>query len=240
MKKIEIKRYINDNLIKLEDTVVDEIIVEIFLENMFIAKLITYPLAIKELVLGNLFNHGFIKSKDEISEFTSKKEKNKYLVNITLRKTDKEDGFKKLSNISTEKISSFIESSPKSILKSMNDFENLSNLFINTGAVHVAALAELNESNKEIRVIFHFEDIGRFNVVDKIIGKAVLDSIDLEGKILLFSGRIFEEIVNKISKTKIRFIFSRAAASLSAIKFANKENITLIGFCREKKFNIYN
>ncbi len=91
---------------------------------------------------------------------------------------------------------------------------------------------------KQNKLIFR-EDIGRHNVIDKIIGKMILDQISPKNKILVISGRISSSILIKTAKIKIPIIVSMSAPTDLAIKIASILNITLIGFVRGKKMNIY-
>jgi len=101
------------------------------------------------------------------------------------------------------------------------------------GGVHSCALCSQDE------IIIFEEDIGRHNALDKILGRALLQDIDLSDKIILTSGRISSEILIKVGKRAIPVLISRAAPTNLAIEMARELNITLIGFARGEKLNIY-
>ncbi len=115
----------------------------------------------------------------------------------------------------------------------MHEFEKRSVLFRKTGGVHAAGLA-----NKE-RILFYFEDIGRHNAVDKVVGKCLQNQVSCEDKMLLLTGRISSDIVAKASKSGIGIIVSRSAPTGLAVKNAQRLGITLVGFARGSKMNIY-
>ena len=99
--------------------------------------------------------------------------------------------------------------------------------------MHSAALSDGKD------ILFFSEDIGRHNAVDKLIGKAFLQSVSVENKILLTSGRVTSEIVTKAGRNRFPILISRAAPSCMAISYAEDMGITLVGFARGDRMNIY-
>ncbi|MET0413882.1 MAG: formate dehydrogenase accessory sulfurtransferase FdhD [Polyangiaceae bacterium] len=107
--------------------------------------------------------------------------------------------------------------------------------FALSGGVHAAALW-----NRTRELIAVREDIGRHNAVDKVIGRAALDgALPLEGGTLLVSGRASFEIVQKAAVAAIPLIVSVSAPSSLAISAAVASRVTLIGFARGRRFNVY-
>jgi len=106
-------------------------------------------------------------------------------------------------------------------------------VFTLTGGVHAAAISDGKN------ILFFSEDIGRHNAVDKVIGKTFLNGINFSITILLSSGRISLEIVKKAITAGIPVVLSRSAPTSLAIQTASVKNLTLIGFLRGKRFNIY-
>jgi len=115
----------------------------------------------------------------------------------------------------------------------LREFRDISALYHETGGVHSAALSD------GTRILFFSEDIGRHNAVDKLIGKAFLQSIPLEDKILITSGRVTSEIVTKAGRNRFPLVISRAAPSCMAIDYAEDVGVTLVGFARGNRMNIY-
>jgi FdhD protein len=115
----------------------------------------------------------------------------------------------------------------------LKKFRSISELFMQTGGVHSAALAD------QKRIHLFAEDIGRHNAVDKIIGKAFLAGIPVADKILLSSGRISGEIMTKVIRNRIPIMISRTAPTCMSITYAEDHGITLIGFARGNRMNIY-
>jgi FdhD protein len=119
------------------------------------------------------------------------------------------------------------------IRRLLSTFRNISALYLETGGVHSAALSDGKD------ILFFSEDIGRHNAVDKLIGKAFLQSVSIEDKVLLTSGRVTSEIMTKASRNRFPVLISRAAPSCMAISNAEDMGITLIGFARGERMNIY-
>jgi len=114
-----------------------------------------------------------------------------------------------------------------------NEFQLRSELYKSTGCIHSAAL-----SDGRILIAFA-EDIGRHNAIDKIIGFSILEDIPLEGKIIFASGRLSSEMVSKCARWSIPVVVSRTAPTTRALDIAEKAGMTVIGFMRGERFNIY-
>jgi FdhD protein len=122
---------------------------------------------------------------------------------------------------------------PVLLQSQMASFNKSSELFLATGGVHSAALSTGSD------ILFLHEDIGRHNAVDKVIGHAALSGLSLADKVLLSSGRLSSEILLKAARRDIPVVVSRSAPTTLAVELAIRLNITMIGFARGNRMNIY-
>lgn len=88
-------------------------------------------------------------------------------------------------------------------------------------------------------VLFAHEDLGRHNALDKLFGECLMRGINFDDKIIVTSGRISSEMLIKCARRKIPLLISRSAATSLAVELARKAGITLIGFVRGERMNIY-
>jgi FdhD protein len=107
--------------------------------------------------------------------------------------------------------------------------------FQKTGGLHAAGLATPDGRLQLVR-----EDVGRHNAVDKLIGRLLLDdALPASGRILVVSGRTSFEIVQKALVARIPLVVGVSAPSSLAVAVAERARLTLVGFARERAFNLY-
>lgn len=124
---------------------------------------------------------------------------------------------------------------PETILSLPSRLSAAQRLFAETGGLHAAALFSASGELLSVR-----EDVGRHNALDKLLGRAFLDGkLPLTGHIVLVSGRASYEILQKSIMAGVPVVCAVSAPSSLAVEMAERFNVTLIGFLRGERFNVY-
>lgn len=251
-KKISIYKYEDNVTRQVLDSVICEYPLTIFLNDVEYATLLCTPENMSELVVGYLNSEHIITSYKEIISFIIDEDKgicyielkNNKIINSEIHKKryvtsgcsnsavfyDTLDAIKLSPTMIKEGEKKVKISDIFNMMKSVNQ---QSSLFKLTGGVHIAALFDYKN------IICIAEDIGRHNAVDKIVGKLMINKLSGDDKVMVVSGRISSEMILKCAKAKISIIVSRSAPMDKAVDIARKLNLTLIGFVRGKRGNIY-
>jgi FdhD protein len=106
-------------------------------------------------------------------------------------------------------------------------------LYRETGGVHTSALSDGE------KIVFVAEDIGRHNTMDKIAGLCLMNNTWPETRILITTGRISSEMLQKAARLSAPILISRTSPSSLSIEMAERYGITLIGYARTHRFNVY-
>ena len=132
-------------------------------------------------------------------------------------------------------LSSSVTVSPELLFRLPERLRQRQSLFARTGGLHAAGLFSLAGELLEVR-----EDIGRHNATDKLVGTFLMrGELPLSDRLLLVSGRTGFEIVQKAFAAGIPIVASVSAPSSLAVALAETGGVTLVGFLRDRRFNVY-
>jgi FdhD protein len=132
-------------------------------------------------------------------------------------------------------LSSSVTVSPELLFRLPERLRQRQSLFARTGGLHAAGLFSLAGELLEVR-----EDIGRHNATDKLVGTFLMrGELPLSDRLLMVSARTGFEIVQKAFAAGIPIVASVSAPSSLAVALAETGGVTLVGFLRDRRFNVY-
>lgn len=249
VERVPISRLTEEGKSRADDVVVMEFPLTIVLNNQELVTMLCSPKNLDYLAVGFLSSEGLLKSKDEIKKITV--DNRRGIVRVETEAENKQAGetvFKRLITSGCGRGTSFysaadvegqvkVESqasiSAFEVFELVTEFQHRSQIFKMTGGVHSAALCDTKS------ILIFSEDIGRHNAIDKIFGECILKDIPTGDRILVTSGRVSSEILLKAAKRNIPLLISKSAPTDLGVKLANDLGITLIGFVRGKRMNVY-
>jgi len=230
---------------EISDLVARETIFTLLLNKKKLVTLNCSPEKYKYLGLGFLYTSGILQKKEDITSLDINEKQGLMDIKIKGAFLSLEDIINSNLWIGSYQQPEEQKETPLSIDTSLkisstlvysliSEMQGRANFFKLTGGVHSCALADKNGS-----IVIFSEDISRYNTIDKILGEAFAGDIATEDKIILTSCRITSGILRKIIIGKLSIVISRAAPTDLAIKLAEKAGITLVGFVRGERMNIY-
>ncbi len=236
---------------KISDSVAIELPLNLFVNNTYWATILCSPIHLKELAVGNLLSEGVLKSVDEIDEVIVKDADG--TCHVKLKQGINVEDRVKLSRLHQRiitsacgsgspyqykgkmpKVQSNLEVKAQVVFDCVNQLNFRAESFRQTGGVHVAAIYRTDGS-----LVGMAEDVGRHNAVDKVVGMVALDKVEFSVCFLVLSGRISGDVAFKAAKVGLPIVASLAAALSSGVALAEEANLTLVGFARGKRMNIY-
>ncbi|MFX0024017.1 MAG: formate dehydrogenase accessory sulfurtransferase FdhD [Candidatus Hermodarchaeota archaeon] len=260
-RKVKISRIKKGKKEEIEDVILYETPIDIYINSKPLANIICLAKDLKELSIGFLFSIGIIDSLDDIKEVKVNELENTVLIDLdekidfnlenldinpVSRVIDTTCGipspWRKVIKESLEKskIKEAIKANESMIVKANMIFSAIKQMQINTplfretGGCHGAAIFDINGELLSVK-----EDIGRHNAIDKVIGEMLLNRHDFENVFLTSTGRLTGDSVLKAIRAKIPIVASLSAAVESGVRLAFGYGITLIGFVRGARMNIY-
>jgi FdhD protein len=249
ISKVDIYRVNRDSKQAGEDIVVRELPLTILLNGRELVTLLCSPANLKYLAIGFLLSEGLLHSRNDIKRIIDDGKRGIVRVEtVTDLNGEEEQVFKRIITpgcgrgaafysaadaVGMNEVKSGLQVSGAEILELMSHFQQRSETYRSTGGVHSAALCDKKNLN-----VFS-EDIGRHNAIDKIFGQCIWEGISTNNQIILTSGRISSEIVIKIARNNVPVLASKSAPTDTAVKLADMLGITLVGFVRGMRMNVY-
>lgn len=248
-KSWEILRFYNDVSWAEAEEIVSEFPLTVVLNGEEFATIVCSPTDLKELLIGFLASEGIIRFYKEIKTIQIDEDLGFAYIEISRPlNAIQQDHSKRFigsccgksrqfyfkSDVKTAKtITSKLSVSVDQCFSLMAKLQTESKQFKRTGGVHNAAICTTDE------LLTIRTDIGRHNALDKIYGRILKDRIPLSDKLIVFSGRISSEVLLKVSKIGVGILISKSAPTDLALKLADDLGITVIGFARGNKMNVY-
>lgn len=232
-----------------KDYIVQEFPLTIFLNGEELVTLLCTPEKMDYLALGFLCSEGFVRDRSDIAGIRLIVDRG--LVEVETAHSfsfgEKTFGRRTITtgcgrgttfysawdSLRSAPVFSDLQVSPDDILVLMRNLQDRSTIFRDTGGVHSAALCAKD------KILYFCEDVGRHNAIDKIVGQCLWEDITVAEKILLSSGRLSSEMLIKAAKLGIPILVSRSAPTSLCLEMAREVNITVVGFVRGQRMNVY-
>ena len=210
----------------------------------------------EDLARGFLLSEGIINGVNEITDIHLHRNSNEHIITIELHPDKLPDMQRLQRNFYTSSscgvcgktsidavhnackllpVKDNIKIQTQTLLELPHKLRQSQSIFQNTGGLHACALFDLNGNLLQLR-----EDVGRHNAFDKLLGSTLLQCpLPLTNYIALLSGRASFELIQKAMMAGIKVVAAVGAPSSLAVDLADESDITLIGFLKNNRFNIY-
>lgn len=242
-RSLTYSRYAADGMTTAEKEVVREAPVTVYVNKRELVTFLCTPHNLRYLALGFLYLEGIIGGLDEVALLRVCDDEEMIEVRLT---HDVELPTKRVLTsgcgggttfadltAQTSKSDSALKVTPSQILGLMRRLYREAELYRTTGGVHTSALSD----GQKLLVVA--SDVGRHNTLDKIQGQCLLGGIDTKDRILLTTGRLSAEMLNKAAKMQVPVLVSRTSPTDLAVKMAKAWGITLIGYARGEQIHVY-
>jgi FdhD protein len=247
IQKIQATRIDKGKRRSADESVVKTEILTIYVNGSETVSLVCSPVDLEPLAAGFLASEGLLTARDDLKSISIVKGKT-YVADVTTSSDVQPSGTRMLVTSGCGAGAAFArflehvgEGEPlpdttfrgADLLERMRELGRNAPVFTETGGVHTAALIAQD------RLAYIMEDVGRHNALDKVIGAAFLDDMEVAGLGLASSGRLSADAVCKAWMRRIPLLVSRAAPTSMAVEVARRAGLTLVGFARGNRMNVY-
>ncbi len=136
-------------------------------------------------------------------------------------------------SIELEPLSSDTRVTPEQVLGLMQQLYQAGQLYRSARGIHTSALSDGE------RLLLAAEDVGRHNTLDKLRGLALMQGVRTQDRVLLSSGRVSSDMLVKAARMGVPLVVSRTSPTSLSVSLARAWNITLIGYARAGRMNVY-
>lgn len=226
---MDVTRYSQGTPSPMKETVPIEAPVQLILNERVLASFSCTPRELEYLGVGHLVSRGLLTEPEQLISVETSRGPD--LTEIRIRTRDDRDPIDTRSGSSIREKQRPV--TVANLLASVAFLRQGSPFFHETGSAHRTIVFQGDHP------VADHEDIARHNTLDKVLGRFFCDQIPTDGTILCTTGRLFYQIVSKGAAGRFPVIVSKGAATDRAIELASGEGITLVGFARGDRFNIY-
>lgn len=238
-----INRFHHGDSEQVDDGVIVEQSVSLTVNGKLWLSFMCSPVDLQALAVGFLYNENVIKSMDEIEDLYVCEHRDNVDVWLN-RSVEEPKNWRRTSGCTGGYTAAVLDEvepvpenglvvAPKQILGLIRKLFESQDIYRKSGGVHSSALAHPGG------LLFQLEDVGRHNTLDKIAGKILMDGIDVSSKIILTTGRISSEMLQKAARMDTSILVSRTSPTSMSVELAERLGITLIGYARGHRFNVY-
>ncbi|CEL23786.1 formate dehydrogenase accessory sulfurtransferase FdhD [Methanobacterium formicicum] len=233
-KKVNIVK-VNQDVQHTDDVVAIDTKMELFVNGSKLGEFYLSPRDLEDFVLGYLLDERYIETREDVKNITVN-DLNIEVELITDQPVERDnlacyDGWIHQDQ-ELVKVNSDFKVERSQVMDSFDLLIQKAEVWSKTGGTHVAAL--VGEGKFIVR-----EDVSRHVAVDKVIGAGLMAEIDFSQSFIVCSGRIPPDRVVKLANVGIPIMVTKAAPTIEGLKIGENAGITLIGFLRNGRFNIY-
>lgn len=229
---------------EIEGAVVEEALACISVNGEELATFMCTPHDLDKMALGFLYNEGLIARADDVRALHVSR--GKTCVDVWLEDTSAElprrqivtagcGGGVTFDDLSGQHapLDSDLRATPPQLAGLMRQMHRGAELYQQARGIHTAALAGGDE------LLIQVEDVGRHNCLDKLAGAALQERVETRDRILLSSGRISSEMLNKARRMQIPIVCSRTSPTSLSVDLAEAWQITIVAYLRQERMRVY-
>ena len=239
IEEIDAINFKNDKATNTKEKVVKDETITLTINGSISRSLSAIEDSLEEFAVGYLINENMVKSLQDIKRIDIDGPQINVEIDDSLLKTnetvlcsDSAGGWRsKIREVNP--VESDFQLDVHELIARIEELKDNAEIWQATGGTHVAGIVYKDQFIVK-------EDVSRHVAVDKVIGYGILHDFDLSNSYVIYSGRMPADMVIKMTRAGVPILASNAAPANSGYNIAKKGNITLVGFLRGQRCNIYN